>query len=142
MGPVRNTCWWKNTETLLDLLELYTHYRTLTVAGPDFPVDAFLNVRIPLNDELKDKDLPRYTTYVDRRPQTTQNGSARTNGVTTKHNDKVSPKEASPRDRDTTAINGNSIKPRVGERGRDGTVRFMLNPDREQEEKKIVNEYD
>src|SRR5882757_9977047 len=38
-------------ETLLDLLELYTHHRTSTVVGPELPVDTFLEVRIPLNLE-------------------------------------------------------------------------------------------
>ena len=130
------------TETLLDLLELYTHYQKLTVAGPDFSVDAFLNVRIPLNDELNEKNLPRYTTYIDRRPQTSSNGTAKTNGVDAKPKDQVSPKNGTPSDRDGNTVNGNGVKPRVGERGRDGTVRFMLNPDREQEEKKVVDEYD
>lgn len=30
---------------------------------------------------------------------------------------------------------------KVGERGREGTIRFMLDPDREYEEKKIISEY-
>jgi CTD kinase subunit beta len=127
---------------LLDLLELYTHYQKLTVAGPEFPVDAFLNVRLPLNDEINGNLLPRYTPYVDPMPKLSRNGSARTNGANTKHNEQTSPKDASPKDRDGNIVNGNGIKPRVGERGRDGTVRFMLNPDREQEEKKVVESYD
>lgn len=114
----------------------------MTVAGPDFSVDAFLNVRIPLNDELNEKQLPRYTTYIDRRPQTGSNGTAKTNGVDAKPKDQVSPKNGTPSDREGNTVNGNGVKPRVGERGRDGTVRFMLNPDREQEEKKVVDEYD
>jgi CTD kinase subunit beta len=129
-------------ETLLDLLELYTHYQKLTVAGPDFSVDAFLNVRIPLNDELNEKNLPRYTTYIDRRLQTSSNGTAKTNGVDAKPKHQVSPQNGTPSDRDGNTVNGNGVKPRVGERGRDGTIRFMLNPDREQEEKKVVDEYD
>lgn len=59
-----------------------------------------------------------------------------------RHADKVSPKDVTPKDRDGNIVNGNGIKTRVGERGRDGTVRFMLNPDREQEEKKVVEGYD
>jgi CTD kinase subunit beta len=120
---------------------MYTHYQKLTVAGSEFSVDAFLNVRIPLNDELNEKHLPRYTSYVDRRPKTNQNGAARTNGID-KHKDHANHKGASPHDRDGNLANGNGVKPRVGERGRDGTVRFMLNPDREQEEKKVVEGYD
>lgn len=33
------------------------------------------------------------------------------------------------------------VKGKAGERGRDGTVRFMLNPDRAQTEKSTVAEY-
>ena len=78
---------------------------------------------------------------MNRRPKTNQNGAARTNGID-KRKDHTNHKGTSPHDRDGNLANGNGIKPRVGERGRDGTVRFMLNPDREQEEKKVVEEYD
>lgn len=121
---------------------MYTHYQKLTIAGSDFSVDAFLNVRIPLNDELNEKHLPRYTSYIDRRPKPNQNGAAKTNGTDGKHKHSASYRGGSPHDRESNIFNGNGIKPRVGERGRDGTVRFMTNPNREQEEKKIVAEYD
>lgn len=137
------------TETLLDLLELYTHYRNNTTVGPDFPVEVFLEVRIPLNQEMDAKHLPRFTEWKDRhkKPSITNGAAAKasssssTNGTTTK----PSPKESlhpvvSP---STPAIvaNGASTRGRIGERGRDGTVRFMLNPEREQEERATVAEY-
>jgi CTD kinase subunit beta len=83
------------------------------------------------------KHLPRFTEWKDYK--------ALTNGVTTKPSNgtKPSPKEspniASP---STPGLaNSNGTRGRVGERGRDGTVRFMLNPEREQEENAVVAEY-
>lgn len=39
-----------------------------------------------------------------------------------------------------TSVNGAS-RPKVGERGREGTVRFMLDPERERDEKGVVEEF-
>jgi CTD kinase subunit beta len=135
----------KLTETLLDLLELYTHYRNNTIVGPDFPVEVFLEVRIPLNQEMDAKHLPRFTEWKDqnKKPTVTNGAAAKapsssSNG-TTKPSPKESPKIASP---STPGLaNGASTRGRIGERGRDGTVRFMLNPEREQEERAVVAEY-
>lgn len=119
---------------MLDLLELYTHFRNNTTVGPDFPVDVFLEVRIPLNQEMDAKQLPRFTEWKDHKAIT--NGASKaSNG--TRPSPKDSPHNASP-PRPSVA---NGSRGRIGERGRDGTVRFMLNPEREQDEKAIVAEY-
>jgi hypothetical protein len=140
-------------ETLLDLLELYTHYRTNTTVGPEFAVDTFLNVRIKLNEEVEFKHLPRFTEWKEpKKAKPVANGTGRlSNGS------RPSPKDVSPREVVTPVqpptptstapsatsapANGTPRAGRIGERGRDGTVRFMLNPDREQEEKNVVAEY-
>ncbi|KAJ6171462.1 cyclin [Penicillium chermesinum] len=60
-------------ETLFDLLEMYTHSRVATHIGDNYPADRFLTVRIPLNQEAKEKNYPRYTGWVDEaasKPQT------------------------------------------------------------------------
>jgi CTD kinase subunit beta len=119
---------------LLDLLELYTHYRNNTTIGPEFPVDVFLEVRIPLNQEMDAKHLPRFTEWKDHKSIT--NGATKTSNGT-----KTSPKESSNIASPSTPALANGTRGRIGERGRDGTVRFMLNPEREQEEKAIVAEY-
>jgi CTD kinase subunit beta len=119
---------------LLDLLELYTHYRSNTTVGLEFPVDIFLQVRIPLNQEMDAKHLPRYTEWKDHKNMT--NGIAKQSNGT-----KVSPKEPAHTASPSTPGPANGIQGRIGERGRDGTVRFMLNPEREQEEKATVAEY-
>lgn len=139
-------------ETLLDLLELYTHYRTNTIIGPQFAVDTFLNVRIKLNEEVEFKHLPRFTEWKEpKKPKPAANGNGRLSNGSRPSPKDVSPKEVvtpiQPPTPTSTApsaaapTNGTPRPGRIGERGRDGTVRFMLNPDREQEEKNIVAEY-
>ncbi|OAP55341.1 hypothetical protein AYL99_10314 [Fonsecaea erecta] len=157
-------------ETLLDLLELYTHHRTSTVVGPTFPVDTFLEVRIPLNLESEEKSIPRFTAWVETDGSfANDHGHHNVNGTTGAMNGTKSgssSKNVSPRDvtsprrgsASTNATSGGAgnagpgsgsgsvsgpasvvaLKQRAGERGREGTVRFILNPDREREEKAII----
>jgi CTD kinase subunit beta len=136
-------------ESLLDLLELYTHHRSQTVIGPDFPVDRFLEVRIPLNQESEEKNIPRYCAWVEREGQEA-NGVNGTNGAKSMN---VSPRDvASPRRASANSGAGaaggtpgsgasgmaTAVRQRVGERGREGTVRFILNPDRERDEQAVI----
>ncbi|KAJ9614654.1 RNA polymerase II C-terminal domain kinase beta subunit [Cladophialophora chaetospira] len=143
-------------EPLLDLLELYTHHRSQSVIGPEFPVDRFLEVRIPLNQESEEKKIPRFSEWVDIEGQEMNgvNGYGSTaNGAKSKT---VSPRDVtSPRRASANAGGGASaagagesrapgtpvagVRQRVGERGREGTVRFILNPDRERDEKAVVD---
>ena len=147
-------------ETQLDLLELYTHHRGQSVIGGEFPVERFLEVRIPLNQEAEERKIPRYTGWVEEKGET--NGVT-VNGANGKKSVNVSPREmlASPRrgssntNASTSATSGAAgsgnatsaggsggqvagVRQRVGERGREGTVRFILNPDRERDEKAII----
>ncbi|KIX96240.1 uncharacterized protein Z520_08018 [Fonsecaea multimorphosa CBS 102226] len=158
-------------ETLLDLLELYTHHRNSTAIGQNFPVDTFLEVRIPLNLESEEKNIPRYTAWMETDGTSADDhakagqGHHSANGTGTMNGSKSgsSSKNVSPRDvtsprrgsASTTAPPGGAgnaapgsgsgsgpvvgMKQRVGERGREGTVRFILNPDRERDEKAIVD---
>ena len=118
-------------ETLLDLLELYTHHRSSTSVGPDFPPDTFLAIRITLNQEADSKKLPRFTIWKKNRSST--NGSKAVNGSKDKNALPPNPMTPTP----AAEAKGKS----GGERGRDGTVRFMLNPERAQSEKSTVSEY-
>lgn len=133
-------------ETILDLLELYTHYNQSTTIGPEFSLDAFLHVRIPLNEELSTRRLPRYTEYVDpaklgKKVDPAGYAMASTNGVLPSTNGLLSNVRAktSPTSPATPGTPG--IRQKAGERGKEGTIRFMLNPDREGEERSIVAEY-
>ncbi|KAK5233230.1 RNA polymerase II C-terminal domain kinase beta subunit [Exophiala xenobiotica] len=158
-------------ETMLDLLELYTHHRTSTAVGPDFPVDTFLTVRIPLNVESEEKKIARYTEWVStdgpgdgsgsqgaasgRRGGgggVNGNGVAATNGGSHVRSRSSSKNNVSPQDvtvspstnassvstAPTSVPGGGALRQRMGERGREGTVRFILNPGREREERSIV----
>jgi len=135
---------WKTTreeimETMLDLLDLYTHHRANTAVGPRFPIEAFLAVRIPLNQEADIKRLPRYTNWIDK-------GTLHTGANGLKNGRESSTKDKE-RDRDVfppnalTPISAIGEKPKQSERGRDGTVRFMLDPERAYSERATVSEY-
>ena len=115
-------------------------------------MDTFLNVRIKLNEEVEFKHLPRFTEWKElKKPKAVANGNGRLSNGSKPSPKDVSPKEAvtpvQPPTPTSTApsaaapANGTPRCGRIGERGRDGTVRFMLNPDREQDEKIIVAEY-
>lgn len=134
-------------ETLLDVLELYTLHRPQTIVAPLFNQDIFLDIRIPLNEEVGRRRITRYTEFVDtsqfKKKNTDPTGyaAAAANGVLPGStngpaNGRV---KASPTSPATPSTPG--IRQKAGERGKEGTVRFMLNPDREREEKEIVASY-
>jgi CTD kinase subunit beta len=142
-------------ESLLDLLELYTHHRSQSVIGPEFPVELFLEVRIPLNQESMQHKIPRFTAWVEKEGQGV-NGVNGTNGaknmVVSLRDVVASPRRGSANTTNANASSGGGagnpggsasgavvgVRQRVGERGREGTVRFILNPDRERDEKAII----
>ncbi|KAF7846200.1 hypothetical protein BT93_L4871 [Corymbia citriodora subsp. variegata] len=128
-------------ETLLDLLDLYTHHRGATTVGPNFTIESFISTRITLNKEASAANFPRYTEWHERK--TALNGA---NGS------KISPASpaSDPKSSHTVSPNSPSVmgptsatgaKSRVGERGKDGTVRFMVDPQRAREEKATVEKY-
>ncbi|MCJ1381179.1 RNA polymerase II C-terminal domain kinase beta subunit [Xylographa soralifera] len=130
-------------ETLLDLLDLYTHHRTQTTVGQEYPIETFIAIRITLNQEASANDYPRYTNSVKKRSLI--NGNKAANG--TKDN-KSATSPLSPQD--TLASDGKSsvtLSPEAAAGARvraglkEGTVRFMLDPERARDEKKIVAEY-
>ena len=158
-------------ETLLDLLDVYTSHQKSTALGPTLPLDAFLNVRIPLNEESARRRLPRYTEYHEstqpRGPEDGgygrgPNGNMANGGNSGRSSKNTSPKDISPGNLSVPGTGGSGstaataasthqtpsergpqqgIRQRVGDRGREGTVRFMINPEREREEKAVVSEY-
>ena len=125
-------------ETLLDLVDLYTHHRVSTMVGQKFPLETFISIRIALNQEASAKKYPRYT-MLDKEVHIKHNGSTKaTNGAKSKGpqtptspHDRRSTEHTSP-----TSSNG-ALKPGLKE----GTVRFMLDPQRAKEEKKTVREF-
>ncbi|KAF2502835.1 cyclin [Lophium mytilinum] len=122
-------------ETLLDLLDLYTHHRASTTIGQLHPIETFINMRITLNQESTASDIPRFTEFSNtpkHSPIATngfkvRNGIAPTSPVTP-----MTPGTTSPGQGPTSAI---------GIRGQNGTVRFMLDAARAREEKRTVENF-
>jgi CTD kinase subunit beta len=103
--------------------------RWSTIVGGQFSIDNYIAIRITLNKEATALNLPRYTETIDA-PKSILNGAA--NGAS-----KHSP--ASPPAMGPTSATG--ARSRVGERGKDGTVRFMLSAERARGEKEAVAKY-
>ncbi|KAL1623572.1 RNA polymerase II C-terminal domain kinase beta subunit [Neofusicoccum ribis] len=146
---------WKVTraevmETMLDLLDLYTHHRASSLIGPNYPLDTYINVRIALNQESKDAALPRYTQsapppsppapVAPQPPKGPANGlppkpgttATTTNGTAAAAAQQQQQKQPPPIALPISA---------VGTRGLGGTVRFMLDAARARDEKKTVATY-
>ncbi|KAK5072897.1 RNA polymerase II C-terminal domain kinase beta subunit [Lithohypha guttulata] len=155
-------------ETLLDLLELYTNYRTQTTVAPEFDAETILNIQISLRHELTSNHLPRFTNYIDTKASTTTTAgyagaaahtstTTTTSPSTTNGTNRSAPPpprmnshlpqlmngslKASPTSPANASPGTPGIRQRAGERGKEGTVRFMLNPDRERAEKEVTRIY-
>ncbi len=121
-------------ETLLDLLDLYTHHRPSTLVGPSWPLDGFINIRITLNQEAATHDYPRYTqsaaAATSKKPDKTATNGVAKNG-----------------EKSAAATNGAAdTSPAaavlaIGGRGQIGTVRFMLDAARARGEKRTVESF-
>lgn len=141
-GPVRYAKWATTRaevmETLLDLLDLYTHHRGSTSVGPLYTLEHFISIRIGLNQEASAAKLPRYALYASEAaaaPDRTANGTKPRNGI-----DPTSPlAPATPR----TMSPGFNQPPKsaIGVRGQDGTVRFMLDEARARDERVETDKY-
>jgi len=119
---------------MFDILELYTHHRSSTSVGPHFPADRFLTVRIPLNQEASEQHIPRYANWMDRRHQLKDVGNAQ-NSTLPKDADIQRPNHPLM----PTAANGDRF--RTSDRAKDAAVRFMLDHDIADCEKRQVAEY-
>ncbi|KAL8904556.1 MAG: hypothetical protein Q9171_007014 [Xanthocarpia ochracea] len=132
-------------ETLLDLLDLYTHHRSSTIVGQDHALEEFISIRIALNQEASAEKLPRFAQSNSERTKT--NGTT-TNGLKDKKDQKglisprsiSSPKEIkSPQPIGLTSVTGTPVQGKPGLK--EGTVRFMLDPERARDEKHTVAEF-
>ncbi|KAL8990086.1 MAG: hypothetical protein Q9177_001172 [Variospora cf. flavescens] len=141
---------WKTTrqeimETLLDLLDLYTHHRASTLVGQDHALEKFISIRIALNQEASAQHLARFTQ--SERQEALTNG-ATSNGVKKgkDHKGLTSPRDVaslndtkSPQPMGLTSVTGTPVQGRPGLK--DGTIRFMLDPKRARDEKHAVAEF-
>ncbi|KAF4552069.1 Cyclin-like protein 1 [Elsinoe fawcettii] len=138
-------------ETMLDLLELYTHHRNSSTVGPDHSFDTFLNVRIELNKEATAADLPRFSEWNE--DSTMEDAKANGNGTNGTKPSPVSPAtplnapstvQQSPAQPDAvptaSPVIGGPVRNRQIEQ-RNGTVRYMLDAQRAHDEKDTVASY-
>ncbi|KAK4984960.1 RNA polymerase II C-terminal domain kinase beta subunit [Elasticomyces elasticus] len=129
------------SETLLDLLDLYTHHRTATIVGPNYSIESIIALRLTLNKEATASNLPRFTCQpASKSANGTSNGVSKPSPLSP-FTDRKSSAFASPQSPGMGPTSATGTKVRVGERGRDGTVRFMLDPGRAHDEKEVVKEY-
>ncbi|KAF1850530.1 cyclin-like protein [Cucurbitaria berberidis CBS 394.84] len=141
-GVVRYSKWATSRaevmETLLDLLDLYTHHRGLTSVGPAYTLEHFINIRIVLNQEASAASIPRYALYDS---ESTSESQASSNGVKPRYNiDPTSP--LTPATPGTVSpMTDQPPKSAIGQRGQDGTVRFMLDIARARDEHAEVERY-
>ena len=129
-------------ETMLDLLDLYTHHRGSTIVGLQHPVESFINLRIVLNQEASAHNYPRFTAGPANK--TEPNGLKATNGGSDKKHIQSpvdDPIKSIRSPQEIVSTNGTGT-PTQGKPGlRDGTVRFMLDAERAREERHAVSEF-
>ncbi|KAL6708107.1 RNA polymerase II C-terminal domain kinase beta subunit [Coniothyrium glycines] len=124
-------------ETLLDLLDLYTHNRASTSVGPSYTLEHFINIRIGLNQEASAANIPRFTLYASDLKlvgKASNNGAKPRNGI-----DPTSP--LTPITPGTISPSTNQPKSALGVRGQNGTVRFMLDAARARGERIEYDKY-
>ena len=125
-------------ETLLDLLDLYTHHTAGTILGTKYSLEDFLRIRLALNKECNDNNIPRHVVAPERVVSNGQQGA--TLQVANGHPTPVSPPQAGTQNAQTQqSANGVLHFPPLPEGG--GTLRFMLNPQLAAEEKTEVQKY-
>lgn len=117
---------------MLDLLDLYTDQRANTLIGQEYPLEKFIGIRIELNREAKESRMPRYTEDHEIPAQTPKDGQT-ANGVNGTNGTSSKSSTISPQSPGSMAS--------VGARGKEGTVRFMLDPVRARDEKAQVKEF-
>lgn len=128
-------------ETVLDLLDLYTHFQKSSEVGQKYNIELFIQVRIKFNQEVEQTPgLSRYTDYIEHQ---------RTNGFKTNIKTPKTPiTPASPSDVRANGASPATLSPRSSDSrrpgprpGQDGTARFMLDAEEARRERAVVNEY-
>ncbi|CCU82816.1 unnamed protein product [Blumeria hordei] len=128
-------------ETLLDLLDLYTHFQKSSIVGPLHNIDRFIQIRIALNQEVEQTSSKnRYTEFhgppkinsFKKTPITPRTPSSPSE--VRKNGNIVSPVTQSPRSADSSRRNATA-------RTQDGTIRFILDAEQAKREQEKVSEY-
>jgi len=128
-------------ETLLDLIDLYTHFQKSSIVGPSYNIERFIQLKIKFNQEIE--ETPSITRY-------TEQHEVKTNGFKSNIKTPKTPiTPASPSDTRTNIASPATLSPKssgsgrknAATRGQDGTIRFMLDAEQAKQEKEIVAEY-
>ncbi|KXT08979.1 hypothetical protein AC579_4026 [Pseudocercospora musae] len=125
-------------ETLLDALDLYTHHTQSTILGPKIKLDDMLRIRLELNKECSDSRLPRYTVVQPPPSPDNTNGNGSTLRVANGHPTPVSPPQ--PGTQVPPQQINNNIESQTTPQT-NGTLRFMLDPQRATDERVEVKRH-
>jgi CTD kinase subunit beta len=125
-------------ETLLDALDLYTHNTASSILGSKYSLDDWLRIRLAFNKECSDASLPRYTVVQSAPSPDNANDTGNTLRVSNGHPTPVSPPQ--PGAQVPQPVNAYSASSQHTPQT-DGTLRFMLNPQRATEERAEVHRY-
>jgi CTD kinase subunit beta len=124
---------------------LYTHHRNQTLVGHDHSLETFIGIRITLNQEATANKFTRHTQR-KRRDTITKNNI---NNVKPSNGTKdikstrspLSPRDSSANDGKRPETPAVAAGPKGKPGWKEGTVRFMLDPERARAEKAVVAEF-
>lgn len=131
-----------STETLFDLLDLYTEHQSATIVGRDHDLNTFLGIRIVLNCEASANQYPRYAQSIMEKAFSNDKKNLATCGTRDHCESGLKSvanlhKDASDRqpDQQSSASAKNLMRFQLG------TVRFVMNPQRAKNEKRAMADF-
>ncbi|KAL2760235.1 hypothetical protein ACRALDRAFT_2093004 [Sodiomyces alcalophilus JCM 7366] len=132
-------------ETLVDLLDLYTHHTKATKLGSKYDLNRFIEIRIDINKDIEAaqeektvKSIPFWCDACEVEPPPTGFSLAVTPSFTPSFTPGVTPGSAtSP----ATVGSGSNPAVRRSARSAEGTMRFVFDKDQAQKEREAINSY-
>lgn len=128
-----------STETLFDLLEVYTEYLSATIVDRDPDLNTFLGIRIDLNSEASANQYPRYAQSIMEKAFSNDKKNLATYGTRDHCESGLNPvvnlrKDAS----DKIQYQQSSASAKNLMRFNTGTVRYMMDPQRAKNKKRAM----
>lgn len=131
-----------STETLFDLLDLYTEHRSATIVGRDHELNTFLGIRIVLNFEASANQYSRYAQSIMEKAFSYDKKNLASYG--TRDHCESGPKSVVNLRKDASdklQYRQSSASAKNFMRFRTGTVRYMLDPQRAKNEKRAMADF-
>lgn len=127
-----------STETLLDLLDLYTEYRSATIVGRDHNLNTFLGIRIVLNLEASANQYPRYAQSIMEKAS--GNSKEHLTAYDTRERCESQIFVVNPREDASHKIRNqkSAASAKNLTRFQQGTIRFVLDPEQARNEKRAM----